>query len=133
MSAITYLDAGFPAHSLSCTAPTRLLFRAHIDKVPGCQETLEWHFGRSACQKWNVLWLTTDLAKEAGKMPVACSSVDLENGVTPWIDLLRAYWEAEKCANEWEGPNYSEIAAAKSAILKPAQIAALAATVWPEA
>jgi hypothetical protein len=131
MSVITYLDAGFPEKSLAPTTDARLIFRAFIDKHPGCQETVDWHFGRSGCWNWNVLWLSTDLDHESVKMPVACLPAEPKNEVDPWLALLRGYWEAEKRFNEWEGPNYSEIAATKSAILKPAQINALAAEIWP--
>lgn len=132
MKITTYLDGVIDQVDLECAPRPRLVFRGWCDKGPGMMsESVRFHYGPSTCGTVHALWLSSDWNREALKKDAIAWTRSEDLPEAPWIDLLRAVWEAERKSNFSEGPNYSEIEPTPRSLMKPKQIEDLADSVWP--
>lgn len=129
MKVITYIDSPAIHAELECAPRPRLVYRCWIDKGPGFSENVRLHYGPDTCGKVKALWVSSDWA--ITKCAVAWTK-DKKLPTSPWIQMLRVYWEAEKVENGWEEPNYTEIDSSPASLMKPDQIETVARSVWPD-
>lgn len=123
----TYLTS--PSVAGLATRRTRLLFRAWIDRGPGDSEMIEMRIGPTKCDRFDALWLSSDLGPD--KFAVAWIPRGVVTGDELWQSLIEAYWIAERDVNEWDEPNFSEVIEDKVSILSSKAIDRLRAKVWP--
>ena len=129
MKITTYIDSPKVHAKLACAPRPRLVYQCWIDKGPGFSENVRFHYGPSTCGKFVGLWVSSDWYEM--RLAVAWTG-NKALPETPWVALLRAYWDAEKSNNKWEEPNYSEIEVTPRSLMKPAQIKEIARSVWPD-
>jgi len=105
------------------------LFRAWIDRAPGGSEQIEMRVGPTKCDRFDALWLSSDLWPD--RSAVAWIPRGTLSGDELWQSLIEAYWIAERDVNVWDGPNFSEVIGDKRSVLSSKTLDRLSAKVWP--
>ena len=105
------------------------MFRAWIDRAPGDSEQIQMRVGPTKCDRFDALWLNSDLGPD--KCAVAWIPRGVVTGDELWQRLIEAYWIAERDINEWEEPNSSDLIQDKRSLMSSKTLNRLSAKVWP--